>query len=377
MTDPIHPARTCSFDDLITGLDQACTERLVHRRVDPKSGLALFVYTNRCVYDGTWNFSARVARGLIVDPENRRIVATPFPKFFNLGEGHGEAPDLPFDVFEKLDGSLIITFHHDGRWRAATKGAFASDQAQWAQAKLDAADLSSLVPGTTYLFEAVYPENKIVVRYTEAAMVMLAAYDEAGRELTYEQLIEISAHLGWRAATRHRFTSIAEMVETATMLPRDEEGYVLRFIDGTRLKIKGGEYRRIHALISGCTPLAIWETINAGDDLDAIRRDLPEEFWTDFDDIRRLLSDRIATLERAVAELAASVAHLSDKEVGLTLDTMPPDSRQFLFPFRKFGGLNKRARAGLLRAVRPTNNEPPGYTPSFAMSRMIEDALSS
>ena len=65
MTDPIHPARTCSFDDLITGLDQACAERLVHRRVDPKSGLALFVYTNRCVYDGTWNFSARVARGLI------------------------------------------------------------------------------------------------------------------------------------------------------------------------------------------------------------------------------------------------------------------------------------------------------------------------
>ena len=130
------------------------------------------------------------------------------------------------------------------------------------------------------------------------------------------------------------------MVETATTLPRDEEGYVLRFIDGTRLKIKGGEYRRIHALISGCTPLAIWETINAGDDLDAIRRDLPEEFWTDFDDIRRLLSDRIATLERTVAELAASVAHLSDKEVGLTLDTLPADSRQFLFPFRKFGGLN-------------------------------------
>ena len=42
-------------------------------------------------------------------------------------------PDLPFETMEKLDGSLIIIFHHNGRWRTATKGSFTSSQAQWAE----------------------------------------------------------------------------------------------------------------------------------------------------------------------------------------------------------------------------------------------------
>ena len=87
------------------------------------------------------------ARGLILDHAARRIVATPFPKFFNAGERDGTIPDLPFETTEKLDGSLIIIFHHRGRWRTATTGAFDSDQAVWAQARLDALDGSGTALG--------------------------------------------------------------------------------------------------------------------------------------------------------------------------------------------------------------------------------------
>ncbi len=124
----------------------------------------------------------------MLDEAARTEVATPFPKFFNVGEKRGTVPDLPFEVYEKLDGSLIIAFYHAGRWRTATKGAFDSPQAVWAQGRLDATDLIALVPGTTYLFEAVYPENRIVVRYAEPALVLLAAYDADGRELTDDAL---------------------------------------------------------------------------------------------------------------------------------------------------------------------------------------------
>ncbi|MGL1080507.1 RNA ligase, partial [Vibrio parahaemolyticus] len=86
-------------------------------------------------YDSAWDPVTTAARGLILDLEDRRIVATPFPKFFNAGERGEPIPDLPFIATEKLDGSLIIIFHHRGRWRTATKGAFASAQAQWAQAR--------------------------------------------------------------------------------------------------------------------------------------------------------------------------------------------------------------------------------------------------
>jgi RNA ligase len=362
------------FATLMAGLDRARALGFVYRRVNSATGLQLFIYTPRCVYEDGWDEFSIIARGLIVDEQAGRIVATPFPKFFNVGERRGDVPDLPFEAFEKLDGSLIIVFEHAGRWWTATKGAFDSEQAVWAQARLDALDLSPLTPGTTYLFEAIYPENRIVVRYVEPALVMLGAYDSAGRELTYNEILATCQALEWRAARRHEFASIADMVSHAATLPRDDEGFVIRFSNGLRLKLKGAEYRRIHALISRCTPLAMWEAMNAGDDMAAIRRDLPEEFWADFDEITRLLNVSIAALEMRVAEVAASVAHLSDKELGLSLNSLPADARPYLFGFRKSGGIVGKGRDSLMRSIRPTGNDLPGYVPSYAMGRLLDDA---
>jgi RNA ligase len=379
MPDPIHPARQMPFDVLMDGLERARGLGFVYRRASADGDLRLYVYTPRCVYEDGWDEFTRLARGLIIDEAARRVVATPFPKFFNLGERLGAAPALPFETFEKLDGSLIIVFHHRKRWRAATKGAFDSPQAAWAQARLDAADLFSLTPGTTYLFEAIYPENRIVVRYQAAALVMLSAYADDGREWTYDEVQAACAALGgetegWRPARRHAFASLADMVVHAAGLPRDDEGFVIRFVDGTRLKLKGAEYRRIHALISRCTPLAIWEAMSAGDDLGAIRRDLPEEFWGDFDDIVRLLGAAAKAIEARVVEAAAAVAHLSDKDLGLGLSAQPKDVQPYLFGFRKTGAFAGKLRDTLMRSIRPTGNVLPGYTPSFAMNRVLEDA---
>ena len=75
-------------------------------RVEPDTDRALYCYTSKCVYDEAWTDITVLARGLILDLADRRIVATPFPKFFNIGEGGRTIPDLPFETFEKLDGSL-------------------------------------------------------------------------------------------------------------------------------------------------------------------------------------------------------------------------------------------------------------------------------
>ncbi len=55
MNDALHPARQLPFDALTAGLDQARGKGFVHRRVDPASGLALFVYTPRVVYEDGWD----------------------------------------------------------------------------------------------------------------------------------------------------------------------------------------------------------------------------------------------------------------------------------------------------------------------------------
>lgn len=269
----LHPARILPFRDLVDAL-QARAERLVYEQVGP-GGLRLYCYTNSCVYNEQWNDATLIARGLVLDVDNQTVVATPFPKFFNASEQGENIPDLPFETFEKVDGSLIIMFWHAGEWRTATKGAFGSSQAAWAAERLKGCDLSTLRRGTTYLAEAVYAENRIVVRYAQDELVMLAAYDEAGAELSYAKLRETAERLGWRTARRHAYQSMSRLMAEANDLSVDAEGFVVRFDDGLRLKIKGAEYRRIHALVSRITPLAMWEIKQAGDDLEKVRRDIP------------------------------------------------------------------------------------------------------
>lgn len=370
----IHPARKLPFQQLADGLAAAKAAGMIASKECP-AGRTIYIYTNRCVYDNGWDQFSLMARGLILDHRRQHIVATPFPKFFNAGERNGTIPDLPFEVFEKVDGSLAILHHHEGRWRAATKGAFESDQARWVEGQLSQQGLSALTPGTTYLVEAVYPENRIVVHYGRAELVLLAAYLEDGSELTSAALLTLADELGWRAVKRHQFSSFSELVDAARGLPASEEGFVIRFSDGQRLKLKGDEYRRIHALISRCTPLAMWEAMAAGDDLPAIRRDLPEEFWGDFDAITSALTLRVADIRRKVEIAGEALADLSDKDVGLRLRSLDPDVQRLIFPWRKAGGkLEGRSLEALYRSIRPTGNALAGYTPSYAINRVADEA---
>lgn len=375
--DPInpHPARVMPYRDLADGLRNAVERRLVSEK---KSGdLRLYCYAPNCVYDRAWDEVTLLARGLILDTKRETVVATPFPKFFNVGERGETIPDLSFDVTEKLDGSLIILWHDGAGWRCATKGSFDSDQAHAAQAWLREQPTNRLVPGCTYLCEWVAPDNRIVVHYERPELILLAVYGEAGNEWSHPLVQACAAMLGWRAAEIYQFSSVSDLIVHAADLPATAEGFVLRFVDGLRLKVKGDEYRRIHALISRCTPLAMWEAMEAGDDLAAIRQQLPEEFWNDFDQITATLNGKVHSLLDAVKREADPVAAWTDKDVGLRLAQWPDPVRSLIFPYRKNGGdlLAGKSRRAVYRAIRPTGNVLDGYTPSYAMNRVMDEAL--
>lgn len=373
----IHPARTMPFAELAAGLiDQVALGNVSESLSGP---LAQYTYTRECVYEKRWNRFSLLARGLILDLEGNRVAATPFPKFFNVGEAVDAIPALPFETFEKLDGSLIIIFCHLGTWCTATKGSFGSPQAKWASRWLDARNLSFLDEGTTYLAEAIYPENRIVVRYEEQGLILLSAYDAAGAEFARGDIEAVAVKLGTRVAGRFEYGSVADLIVRAATLPATEEGYVLRFSNGHRLKVKGDEYRRIHALVSRITPIGIWDAMVAGDDLEVVRRELPEEFWGDYDQIVATLRTRLDDLTRRVAVAGKLTECLSAKELGLGLDSLPfePQIRRYIFAWRKTGGDllgNPKARAALMREIRPTANNLPGYTPSYAINRVLEES---
>ena len=374
-TSTLHPAWSMPFAELISGLDEAWLQGAAYSRTN-NDGLQLWNYTDRCVYEKMWTPITISARGLIVDPANQKIVATPFPKFFNLGERPDAVPSTPFEVFEKVDGSLIIIFFHNEKWQTTTRGAFGTEQAKWAEKKLESLNLAALEIGTTYLAEAVYAENRIVVSYDEPQLVLLSAYNNKGQELNGSDVDDVASRLRTRAAKRYQFESMSQILEAASSLPRSEEGYVLRFESGHRLKVKGAEYRRIHALISRVTPLAIWEMILNRDDLNSIRRDIPEEYWRDFDDIRAIFEARSNALIDKIAAFAKMTAKLSDKEIGLQVNSFDPEIRKFIFAFRK-SGISfldiARNREAFWRNLRPTANELEGYVPSNALERIMQE----
>lgn len=84
----------------------------------------------------------------------------------------------------------------------------------------------------------------------------------------------------------------------------------------------------------------------------------------------------LSELVAAVKAQADTVAELSDKEVGLRLDTFPAEVRRFIFPYRKAGGdlLAGRTRDLVFRTIRPDGNRLEGYSPSTAMNRVMDEA---
>jgi RNA ligase len=266
----------------------------VTRKPHPTLPLSIYTYTRECQYGHIWTPVTMRCRGLIADDTSGAVVALPFPKIFvtAMHGVHDFAPPLPpepFEIFEKADGSLIIAFHYNGRWHAASKGSFISEQAQWAQAVLDASDLSGLDPDLTYLAEAIYPANRIVVDYGQREeLVLLAAYRPA--DGTEEPLATVADHwkpIGPAVRSWGLRDGIAELEQLAaasttlggaTVGGTDEEGYVIRYASGARAKVKLSAYLTLHKLFTGTNERTIWEVLASGQDPAVLFDQVPDEF---------------------------------------------------------------------------------------------------
>ena len=106
-----HPASGYSFTDLINGLNELVDQGQVNRKQSPNGHYILYNYAS--IVSVKWTPVMTLARGLVVDPVKEKIVALPFPKFFNHNEhpppkGYGDHEILSVET--KHDGSLGIFF---------------------------------------------------------------------------------------------------------------------------------------------------------------------------------------------------------------------------------------------------------------------------
>lgn len=237
--------------------------------------LYIYNYSAKAQYDKVWNEWTLACRGLIMNADYE-VMARPFRKFFNWGEVENQViPQESFKVYEKMDGSLGILYWIDEIPYIATRGSFNSDQAKVATEMLHtiyANSIPLLDKTKTYLFEIIYPENRIVVDYGNTrALVLLGVIDtKTGEEYLLEQI-------GFEVVKL--YDGINDLYQLKKLEESNREGYVIKFADGLRLKVKFDEYQRVHQIITRVSNINIWEHLKEGNDLTDILDRVPDEFY--------------------------------------------------------------------------------------------------
>lgn len=251
---------------------------LITGRPHPKHDLIIWNYTPKCQYEQAWDEVTMQARGLITEPDGT-IIARPFRKFLNLEQHQGPLPLEPFKATEKMDGSLLIVSIYKGERIVATRGSFTSEQAVKASEIIEKRYASfEFLPGYTYLFEVIYPANRVVVNYggTEDIILLAIIHTWSGEE----QDIHHAAYIdNWPFPIVTHYDGITDITTLKQLEAANKEGFVIRFESGLRLKVKFSEYIRLHRLMTQVNARIIWELLKNNDSIEPLLDRVPDEFY--------------------------------------------------------------------------------------------------
>lgn len=257
-------------------LNEMYEKGLLHKQFHPTYPLIIWNYSPRVQYEKLWTPLLMMCRGLVTDFDGN-IKARSFPKFFNYEEHTTEEiPNESFEVFDKMDGSLGILFHYNDEWILSTRGSFTSPQSIKGTELLKKYPLDILDIKNTYLFEIIFNENRIVVSYGEyEGLILLGAIDtKTDVEIDRSVLEKLN---GFELVKK--YNGIDDYNTLKNIIPNDAEGFVIRFMSGFRMKIKGDEYIRLHRILTNISNRVIWEYLKEGKPFDELLEKVPDEFY--------------------------------------------------------------------------------------------------
>lgn len=302
----------------------------------PTLPYVIFDYTPNAQFARHWNPVTLASRGLVVHQFTGEILARPFGKFFNSVER--EAVELgltgPVRVTDKMDGSMALSYWTPDGLRIATRGSFTSEPALHASKVLVERYEGKWTPNPelTYIWEIIYPENRIVVNYGEMDdIVLLAAINkETGLSVPAADLDEWL----WQKVDEFPYKTFEDAIaapERAGM-----EGVVIHFVDtDVRVKFKYDEYKSLHRVATGVTPRRIWEILRNGDDLDAWLVGQPDEFveyvHAQRDKILAAFREQIRQAFQDFKDFDEVHGDLDDREYAKLVSQLPSSQRGNIF----------------------------------------------
>lgn len=195
-------------------------------------------------------------------PGATKIVAFPMKRFFNHGQGSAAQinwSDPKLSVLEKLDGTLCILYYDvfSEEWCVATRSVPEADvlldnnlytfRTLFEKALKETSGHSfndfclRLSRTKTYCFELTTPLNRIVVKYEDYRVTLLAVRD-ISFDLKEEELTDTHLH-NVPIVESHPITDINKIVDWVSSLnPLEHEGVVICDSNFNRIKVKNANY---------------------------------------------------------------------------------------------------------------------------------------
>jgi hypothetical protein len=259
------------------------------------------------------------SRGVILNElDNWGVVARPFDKFFNHGEGHAATIDwLTARVQEKVDGSLMVMYAYQGDWHVATTGhpdaggqvngfpfTFAelfweTYHQQFSNGGRKARFPSPADADKCFMFELTTPFNRVVVRHQKPRLTYLGARDVNGKEYAPSE-----PNMYWYSRVEEfPLRSVEDVIATfKNMSPLSQEGYVI--VDGrfNRIKVKHPGYVALHHMKDSWCPRRMLEVIRTGETSEVLEA-FPE-YRAPFTDIQTKYNALVEELETAYSTLS-------------------------------------------------------------------------
>lgn len=214
------------------------------------------------------NEIVRECRGLILsESDNYEVVTVPFFKFGNYGESYVAPIDWSnAKITQKIDGSLIKIVRIGDELLISTNGTidaskaevsqtFACSYANYRQLVLAAEPLCNMSnddilalfeEGYTYMFELTSIYNKVVIPYDGIKLWFIGCRDNQ----SLQEILIYNHPLSkvFDTPKQYGFKSLQECIDSAKLLPYNDEGYVVVDNAFNRCKVKSAAYVAIHHL---------------------------------------------------------------------------------------------------------------------------------
>lgn len=223
-----------------------------------------------------WSPLLKMCRGLILDDENN-IIAKGFDKFFNYQEDaiaqiNLKIPDNIIGLYDKADGTQILMFFYNNEWIFTTAGTFNTIEAKYAKQIFENMYEYDYYSKTkTHIFELISPKNKFIVKYDRDALIYIGRIDN--NSLDDEILANSDVHLPYNGYE----DDFSKRILNTDI--HGKEGFVVRFKNGYRTKVKFNSYLELHKKYMKLTERGILIELSKNNLIEYLG-EVPDEFYS-------------------------------------------------------------------------------------------------